>query len=130
MIEFYSQVRAVHIGVVLASGALFALRGAGVLSGAQWPLAGPVRYLSYGIDTTLLSAALMLVAMLPAAMFANHWLTAKLMLLVVYMALGSFALKRGRSARVRAFCFAAALLVYACMLSIARAHHPLGGLAG
>ena len=129
MIEFYPQVRAVHIGVVLASGALFALRGAGVLSGAQWPLAGPVRYLSYGIDTTLLSAALMLVAMLPAAMFANHWLTAKLVLLVVYVALGSFALK-GSSARVRAFCFAAALLVYACMLSIARAHHPLGGLAG
>ena len=130
MIEFYSQVRAVHIGVVLASGALFALRGAGALSGAHWPLAGTVRYLSYGIDTTLLSAGLMLVAMLPAAMFANHWLTAKLLLLVLYVALGSFALKRGRTARVRASCFAAALLVYACMLSIARAHHPLGGLAG
>jgi len=127
--EFYAPVRAMHVGAVLASGALFALRGGSVLGGAQWPLAGPVRCLSYGIDTTLLTAALMLVAMLPAAMFANHWLTAKLVLLVAYVVLGSFALKRACTARVRAFCFGTALLVFACMLNIARAHHPLGGLA-
>lgn len=129
MIEFYPQVRAVHIGAVLASGALFALRGAGVLSGMRWPLAAPLRYLSYSIDTTLLTAALMLVAMLPSAVFANHWLTAKLALLVVYVVLGSFALKRGRSARVRGICFGAAIAAYVFMFGIARAHQPLGWLA-
>jgi hypothetical protein len=46
VIEFYPQIRAVHIGAVLASGALFALRGAGVLGGMRWPLAAPVRSLS------------------------------------------------------------------------------------
>lgn len=130
MIEFYPQVRAVHIGAVLASGALFALRGAGVLARARWPLAAPLRYVSYSIDTVLLTAALMLLSMLPAALFANHWLTVKLMLLVIYVALGSFALKRGRSARVRAICFAAALAVYAGMFGIARTHQPLGWFAG
>jgi len=130
VLEFYPQVRAVHIGAVLASGALFALRGAGVLGGLRWPLAAPLRYLSYSIDTTLLTAALMLVAMLPAAVFANHWLTVKLGLLVLYVVLGSFALKRGRSAGVRAICFAAAVAGYIVMFGVARTHQPFGWLAG
>ncbi|HSW08421.1 SirB2 family protein [Aquabacterium sp.] len=129
MIEFYPQVRAVHIGTVLVSGALFALRGVGVLSGKAWPLAAPLRYLSYTIDTVLLTAALMLVAMLPAAVFNNHWLTVKLVLLVIYVVLGSFALKRGRSTRVRGICFGSAVVVYAFMFGIARTHQPLGWLA-
>jgi uncharacterized membrane protein SirB2 len=78
----------------------------------------------------LLTVALMLVAMLPAVVFANHWLTVKLVLLVTYVVLGSFALKRGNSARVRGICFAAAVAVYAFMFGIARTHQPLGWLAG
>jgi uncharacterized membrane protein SirB2 len=89
--------------------------------------AGP-RYASYAIDTVLLVAALLLVAMLPGAMFANHWLTAKLALLVVYIVLGSLALKRATTARARTLSFFAALFAYATMLGIARAHHPLGWL--
>ena len=130
MIEFYPQARAVHIGAVLCSGTLFALRGGGVLAGARWPMAAPLRYFSYSIDTVLLTAALVLVAMLPSAVFANHWLTLKLVLLLVYVALGSLALKRGRSVRVRALCFVAALTVFAAMVGIARAHQPFGWLAG
>ena len=130
MIEFYPQIRAVHIVAVIASGALFALRGAGVLSGARWPMAAPLRYLSYSIDTVLLTAALMLIAVLPAVVFANHWLTVKLALLVLYIVLGSLALKRGRSARMRLFCYAAALLLFAAVVGIARTHQPLGWLAG
>ena len=130
MIEFYPQILAVHIGAVIASGTLFALRGAGVLSGARWAMAAPMRYLSYSIDTVLLTAALMLIAVLPAAVFANHWLTVKLTLLVLYIALGSLALKRAPTGRARALCFAAALGVYAAMFGIARTHHPLGWPAG
>jgi uncharacterized membrane protein SirB2 len=128
--EFYPQVRAVHIGAVLCSGTLFALRGGGVLAHSRWPMAASLRYLSYGIDTVLLTAALMLVALLPAALFANQWLTVKLMLLLVYVALGSLALRRGGSGRVRAICFIAALAVLAAMVGIARTHQPLGWLAG
>jgi uncharacterized membrane protein SirB2 len=126
--EFYPQIRAVHIGAVLASGALFALRGAGVLAGARWPQATPLRWLSYGIDTVLLTAALMLLSILPAVVFANHWLSVKLVLLVGYMVLGSLALKRARGERARALCFVGALATYVAMLGIARTHQPLGWL--
>ena len=46
----------------------------------------------------LLTAALMLVTILPGAMFANHWLTLKVALLFVYVALGTLALKRAANA--------------------------------
>lgn len=128
MIEFYPQIKAVHVATVLASGLLFALRGAGVLAGQRWPMHWSARMLSYTIDTTLLTAALMLLTVLPGAMFSNGWLTAKIVLLVVYVGLGTFALKRARTTRRRATFYAAALAVFAFIVSIARAHHPLGAL--
>jgi uncharacterized membrane protein SirB2 len=129
MLAFYSQIKSVHVAAVLLSGALFLTRGLLVTGGWQrWAMSAPIRYASYGIDTVLLTAALMLVTILPGAMFANHWLTLKIALLVVYVALGSLALKRAGTPRGRALCFVAALAVYATMLGIARAHHPLGWL--
>lgn len=128
MIEFYPQIRFVHILAISLSGGVFALRGMGALAGMRWPQWAAVRYLSYGIDTVLLTAALMLVTILPGAMFANGWLTAKLVLVVVYVVLGVFALRRGRTRGMRAGCYAAALLVFAAIVGIARMHHPLGWL--
>jgi uncharacterized membrane protein SirB2 len=126
MIEFYPQIRQFHIFVALLSGALFAVRGAFVLGGARWPMALPVKWFSYGIDTALLTAALMLLTILPGAMFANGWLTVKVTLIVVYVALGVFALRRGRTRRTRALCYVLALMVFGTVYGIARAHHPLG----
>ena len=130
MLAFYAQIKAVHVAAVLLSGALFLTRGVLVQAGWQrWAMSGLVRYASYSIDTVLLTAALMLVTILPGAMFANHWLTLKVVLLFVYVALGSLALKRAGTPRARALSFIVALAVYATMLGIARAHHPLGWLS-
>ena len=130
MIEFYPDIRWVHICAVIASGALFMLRGAGVLAGARWPMWTPLRYLTYTIDTVLLTAALMLVTILRQYPFVQGWLTVKVLLLAVYVVLGSFALKRARTPRSRALFYCAALAVYLFIASVARSHHPLGVLAG
>ena len=126
MIEFYPQIKHAHIGLALLSGSLFALRGALLLAGLRWPNAAPVRYLSYTVDTALLTAAMMLLTILPGALYANGWLAMKLALLVVYVVLGVFALRRGRTRRAMALCYVAALLVFAQMYFIARTHHPAG----
>ena len=127
--EFYPQIKWVHVAAVLCSGAIFLLRGLLVQAGRQkLAMAAPVRYLSYSVDTVLLTAALMLVAILPAALFANHWLALKLALIVVYVGLGTFALKRGRTPKVRTACYVAALLLYVTIIGIAFAHSPLGWL--
>ena len=126
MIEFYPQIKHAHIGLALASGALFALRGAGALAGMRWPRRAAVRWTSYGIDTALLTAALMLLTVLPRGLYANGWLTAKLILLVVYVVVGVYALRRARTRLGQAVCYAVALATFGMIYSIARAHHPLG----
>lgn len=130
LLELYPQVRWTHIGLVLASGALFAARGVGVLVGAQWSMAPAVRRLSYSIDTALLTAASMLLFILNINPFAVAWLSTKIALLLVYIVLGTLALKRARTQAVRRLCFATALLCYGFMLTVARSHHPLGIFSG
>ena len=73
MLAFYPQIKLVHIAAVSASGAFFALRALGLLAGMRWPRMAPVRYLSYTIDTTLLTAAMMLLTILPGELYANGW---------------------------------------------------------
>ena len=127
MEAFYLEIRNVHIGSVLASGGLFLLRGLGVnVFNATWPMWGPVRYLSWTIDTVLLTAALMLMTIVHQYPFVHHWLTVKVVLLVAYIVLGSFALKRGKTRNARLGFTVAALVVFAFILSVARAHDPLG----
>lgn len=126
MLEFYPQIKWLHICAAALSGSLFALRGVATLAGANWPRAAVVRYASYTIDSVLLTAALMLATMLPAGLFANHWLTLKLVLVVVYIVLGALALRRARTRTrtLRVGCFVAALIVFAAIIGIAIAHHP------
>lgn len=130
MEAFYLDIRLVHIGAVCASGGLFLLRGLGVnIFAATWPTWAPVRYASYTIDTVLLTAALMLMTIVHQFPFVHAWLTVKVILLVVYIVLGSFALKRGKTRASRLGYFGAALLVFVFILSVARAHDPLGVFA-
>lgn len=126
MIEFYPQIKSAHVHLVLLSVAIFAVRGGAALVGARWPRHWLLRYGSYSIDTALLTTALMLFSMLPAALFANGWLTTKVLLLVVYVALGIAAMRQQLSSAKRWAFYLAALAVYGYMFGVARMHHPLG----
>ena len=129
MLAYYTLVKSLHVTAVAVSGLLFLVRGAMVLAGsARWAQMAPVRFASYAIDTVLLVAGVVLVVMLPDAVFATHWLAVKLVLVVVYIVLGVLALRRARSRAARAVAFVAALAVYALIVGIALAHHPLGWL--
>ncbi|WP_026987944.1 SirB2 family protein [Fodinicurvata fenggangensis] len=126
MIEFYSEIRQVHIWAVLASGGLFLLRGIALFAGTRWSMVAPVRYLSYSIDTILLTAALMLMTIVRQYPFFHSWLTVKVLLLVVYILLGYYAFWKAPTRTIQVGAWTMALLVYAFIFSIARAHHPLG----
>jgi uncharacterized membrane protein SirB2 len=126
MLELYPQIKSAHIGLVLLSGGLFALRGLLVLLGQRWANAAAVRYLSYTIDTALLTAALMLLVVLKLNPFTTPWLLTKLVLLVLYIVLGVMALKRARSTAQRWSYYLAALASFGFMYTVARAHQPWG----
>ena len=129
MIEFYPQIKQFHIFIAMLSGTLFAVRGAFALAGARWPQALPVKWLSYAVDTSLLTAALMLLTILPWAMFANGWLLVKIVLIVVYVVLGVMAMRPQRNRRSRAIYYVLALLTFVAIYVTARTHNPLGALA-
>lgn len=122
--DIHAVARLTHVALVFASGGLFVVRGSAVLAGAGWAMAKPLRLSSYAIDTALLGAGLALLAMLELSPLAVPWLGVKLGLLPIYIVLGSMALKRARSARI--LWFAAAVLCYTFMISVARTRDPLG----
>lgn len=128
MIVYYPQIKFVHILCVILSGSLFTLRGFLMLSGSTYTYHPVLRVLSMAIDTTLLTAALMLAVTLQQYPFVEGWLTAKVLLLIAYVVLGVFALRRGRTRTERATYFAAALVVFFCIVDIALTHDPLGPL--
>ena len=126
MEDFYDEIHQVHIGAIMASGVLMLLRGlAHNLWAAAWVKAWPSRYLSYTIDTILLTAAPMLMTIVGQYPFVDSWLTIKVMLVLLYIALGYAAL-RGKGALLRWAGLGAAALTYGFIITIARAHHPLG----
>ena len=126
MEAFYLEIRAVHIGAVILSGLLMLLRGlARNTLDATWVMAWPVRSLSYTIDTLLLTAALMLTTIIQQFPFVDSWLTMKVLLVVAYIILGYNAL-RGRTIKARWASLGGAALVYGFIVTIARAHSPLG----
>jgi uncharacterized membrane protein SirB2 len=111
MLELYPEIKLVHVTAVIASGTLFLLRGAAVNWGGSWGMIAPIRYLSYTIDIVLLTAAVLLLAIVPSVVYSNGWLWLKLTLLVIYIVFGMLAL---------------AIAIYSCMYVIARTHDPLG----
>ena len=130
MIELYLPLRHTHIACAILTVTLFVLRGGLMIADSPWQRNVVLRYLPHAVDTVLLTTALMLTTVIRQFPFSTGWLTMKVLLLVVYIVLGSIALKRGRTRRIRVAAFVAALLTVAFLLTVARAHDPLGILAG
>ncbi|WP_119355037.1 SirB2 family protein [Azohydromonas sediminis] len=128
LIEAYPTLRHAHIVLVTLSGTLFALRAAGVLAGARWPLTPGPRFAAMGIDTLLLAAGVTLWITLGLNPLRETWLGAKLVLLVVYVGLGTMALRRARGTGTRLAWTAAALACFGAMVAIARTHDAFAGL--
>lgn len=126
----YAQLKAAHLGLVLASVALFSLRGVGVLAGWLWPMHPSARRASVFIDSGLLLAGLALWWAWGAPWRGQPWLATKLLLLPVYVLLGSWALKRAPSWRAKAVCLVLAWATVGHMVAVAVAKHPLGFLKG
>lgn len=129
MTELYPWIKLVHISAVVASGSLFAVRGLLLILDKPWAMARPLRILSQAIDSLLLAAAITLALTLGQYPFVDAWLTAKVLLLVVYVALGILAFRKERSRPARIAYWLAALAVFGFIVSIALTHDPRGILS-
>lgn len=109
----YTLIKSIHVTAVVATFLSFGTRGIWMVTGS--PMLGRrwVRTAPHVIDTVLLvSGAYMAYAFYRYPLVPYAWLNAKIVGLVVYIVLGTIALKRGRSKRVRVAAFIAALSVF------------------
>lgn len=118
-----------HIALVVLSVGLFAMRWVGVLAGGNWPMQRRTRVVSMVFDTALLCAGVSLWWLLKLHPLQQPWLGTKLALLVAYIVLGTFALKRARRWVGKLMFGVLALAVVAQMVAVAQTRNPLGWLA-
>jgi uncharacterized membrane protein SirB2 len=125
----YGVIKSVHQGAVALSVAGFFARGAASLAGAGWVRGRLARTLPHVVDSVLLASALALAWMLGLTPASAPWLMAKIVGLLVYIALGMIALRPGRPVSVRATAWVAALLVFGWIVSVALLKDPRGFIA-
>lgn len=122
MSTFHSLVN-IHIASAIVSIVGFvwrwqlALRSSSVLQNKA------VKILPHIIDTILLGSGIWLCVLIDEYPFVESWLTAKLILLVVYIGLGTIAIKRAKNNRQRLISGILAIVVFAAIAVIAYSSH-------
>lgn len=125
---FY-RVLMVHVSMVTLSFVLFVGRGLWVAPFPHHRLPRLLKILPHIVDTLLLASGVTLAVLIHQYPGVDPWLTAKLVGLVVYIALGMVALRHGRTPVVRVGAWLAALCVFGYIVSVALTQNPAGFVA-
>jgi uncharacterized membrane protein SirB2 len=119
----YPALKYLHVAAAAASISLFLVRGFWMMTDSPRLQSRFARLVPHVVDTLLLASAIGLVLTIGQYPFAAPWLTAKVLAVLVYIVLGSIALKRGRTRRIRVAAFIAAVAVFGWIVQTARLHH-------
>ncbi len=114
-----------HVALALMSLSGFAVRGYWMMRNSVLLQKRWVKFLPHLVDTLLLVTGVSMVVSLGLYPTEQTWLAAKLAALVLYVLLGTVALKRGKSYTVRVTAFAGALAVFAYMGAVAITHRAV-----
>jgi uncharacterized membrane protein SirB2 len=121
----YLALKYLHLSCVVLSYALFFVRGVWMMRSSSLLAQRWVRIVPHVVDTVLLASAVAMTVAISQYPFTAPWLTAKLIGLIAYIALGMIALKRGRTRRVRVAAWFAAQLVFFYIVAVAVNKNPL-----
>ena len=88
-----------------------------------------VRILPHFIDSLLLVSAFVLAFQVNQYPFVDRWLTIKFVALILYILLGMFSLRRGKSKVQRTVFFVAAMTTFGFIITVALTRNPVGFLA-
>ncbi len=119
MLPTYILLKYLHLSCVALSGTGFVLRGTWMLQSSPMLTRRWVRITPHVLDTVLLASAIGLMLMSGQYPLAQGWLTAKVLGLAAYVVLGTIALKRGPTRKIRVTAFCGALLVFAYIVAVA-----------
>ena len=122
----YFLVKAVHQTAVALSITGFSVRGMATLANAPWVQGRAARTVPQIVDTVLLLSAITLAWMLRLSPLATPWLMAKIIGLLVYIALGMAMLRPSLPVALRSVAGVAALATVGWIVSLANTKDPLG----
>ncbi len=124
----YALLKLAHASFAALTISGFLLRCYWMLTSSAWLQHRVTRILPHVVDTLFLASGIAMLFMLTLNPFKVDWLVAKFVALLVYIVLGTIALKRGRTrgARVIAACAAVAVFIY--IVGVAINHSPASWL--
>jgi uncharacterized membrane protein SirB2 len=125
----YAPIKLIHQSMVVLSGLGFAVRGIASLRGAPWVQGRLAKTLPHMVDTALLVSALTLAWLLQINPMHTPWLMAKILGLLLYIALGMVALRPQFSMAARVSAWVSALMVLCWIASVAITKSSFGFLA-
>jgi uncharacterized membrane protein SirB2 len=114
----------IHIICVLISYTFFFVRGVWMLREAPILQQGWVKIIPHIVDSALLLSAITLATLLAISPMASAWLMVKIIALLLYIMLGTIALKRGSTKKIRLAAWLAAQLVFIYIVTVALTHNP------
>ncbi len=120
----YLALKCVHVAAVVVSFVLFTTRGFWMVTDSPLLHTRFARVVPHVVDTVLLASAIGLIVILRQYPFVQPWLTAKVLGLLVYIGLGTIALKRGRTPAIRIAALVSAIVVFLWIVATARGHTP------
>lgn len=124
----YWPLKYAHLALALLSVSGFMLRGFWMMSGSARLDHRAVRILPHVVDTLFLLSGIALVVTLSLPVMQSPWLLAKFAGLVLYVVLGSIALRRGPTLAARQIAFVGALSAFAYIVGAAVSKSPASWL--
>ena len=121
----YASLKIMHVSCVAISYVLFVLRGIWMMRESAMLRRRWVKIVPHLVDTLLLASAVALAVMSHQYPLSNGWLTAKIVGLLIYIGLGTVALKRGKTRRTRVTAWLAAQAVFFYIVAVAITRQPL-----
>jgi uncharacterized membrane protein SirB2 len=119
------SIKLIHITCAVLTFFLFSLRGVWMLEDSPVLQHKLVRISPHVIDTCLLITGLTMALSLYAAFYTQPWLMAKLLALVLYIVIGSIALKYGKTKKIRTCALIVALVIFLYIVMVALTHSPI-----
>jgi len=126
--SLFESLKAIHVGCAFVSIAGFALRGYWMVKDSPLLQRRLVKVLPHIVDTVLLACAAGMLVLLGTSPLKLDWLTAKILALLAYIALGMVALRFGRGKGVRCTAFVLALACAGYIFTAAYTKSPAGPL--
>ena len=121
LIEYYLLIKHLHMSLVGLSISILVIRTGFNLGSINWRKRWPwLNVLPHIVDSLLLLSGITLATLIKQYPFVNGWISLKLLLLLVYIGLGSYVLKKAKTRKQMVAGLSLGLMVIFWMVMIAR----------